>query len=103
MPIVIKKKVIAKAPEPLVDPRPAEPVPAPEPKAVVANERTPFHKLPVASSAEELFANPGKMRAPDATVCNLCGHLYGFPCHGENPKCMNAVFARENGKKVVNA
>lgn len=102
MPIVIKKKVVAKAPEPLVDPRPA-PAPTPEPKPVVANERTPFHKLPIASSADELFANPGKMRAPDATVCKLCGHLYGFPCHGDNPKCMNAVFSRENGKKVVDA
>lgn len=99
MPIVIKKRVVAKAPEPLVDPRPQEVVKAPEPKPV-ANERTPFHKLPIASSADELFANPGKMRAPDPTVCRLCGHLYGFPCHGDNPKCMNAIWARENGKKV---
>ncbi len=97
MPIIIKKKRVQQKaePEPLVDPRPEG---VKHKEATTHNERTPFSKLPVASSPDELFANPGKMRAPDPTACKLCGHLYGFPCHGESDKCMNARWVRQRAK-----
>ncbi|WP_113155886.1 hypothetical protein [Nitratireductor sp. OM-1] len=100
MPIIIKKRVLKKKPAPdaLVEPRPQKPAAkAPPP----ATERTPFEKLPVAASVEELFASGGKMRAPAPTTCKLCGHLYGFPCHGEKATCMNAKWARARGKEVA--
>ncbi len=90
MAIIIKKKaaVMAKAPEPLVEPR----KPAPEPRR--ATERTPFDQLPIATSAQQMFDNPGQYRAPEPRDCTFCGHPYAFPCDGKSDRCMNAKFVR---------
>lgn len=90
MAIIIRKKasVEVQAPEPLVEPR----TPQPEPRK--ATERTPFDKLPIANSAQQMFDNPGQYRAPPPKDCTFCGHTYAFPCNGESDKCMNAKFVR---------
>lgn len=120
MPITITRKKV-EAPAPAPEPKaplvpmvkakigftikkkaPEAPAPAPIAPAAarVANERTAFHQLPVAKTVEELMKSGGAMRAPTPTTCTLCGHDYGFPCHGKNPACMNAKHAKETkGKK----
>jgi hypothetical protein len=89
--IVIKKAAAKRqpAPEPLV-PRPQE-QPAPVAKAAVPKAQ--LSKLPVAESLAQLRANPSAFRAPPPMECKCCGHLYVFPCHGQNPACMNKRFA----------
>lgn len=88
--IVKKRQVTARTAAPLVDDLPA-PAPAAKP--------TSYRDLPVALSIEELWAaQPNTLRAPDPTPCKLCGHTYGFPCHGENHSCMNRAWALEAGR-----
>ncbi|MGK9085223.1 hypothetical protein KXR64_14200 [Brucella intermedia] len=90
MPIIIKKKVVAEAPAPIVEP---------EEKVEARQEPTPvvtdYRSLPIANSLDELWANRGKLRAPDPTECKLCGNSYAFPCHGKAENCMSAKWARE--------
>ncbi|MEY9560538.1 hypothetical protein [Sinorhizobium fredii] len=87
MPIrIIKKRHVPPQREP------ATLVPDPE-TAPVAPAELDYDKRQIAKSIEELWANRATMRAPAPTVCSLCGHLYGFPCHGKNDSCMNARWA----------
>lgn len=98
MAIIIKKRTAEAKPEPeaLVAPRKA-PAVAPAPKASSVAQAA-YHSLPVAATVEELMASKGQMRAPDPTVCKMCGSVYGYPCHGQNPKCMNVIYAKRNAK-----
>lgn len=46
-------------------------------------------------------ASKGATNTPAPTVCSFCGHVYYFPCHGENDNCMNAQWVKEKGGKTL--
>lgn len=44
---------------------------------------------------EPVFSETRPM-APDPSTCWFCGHIYIFPCHGEDGACRNAQWKREH-------
>lgn len=97
MPITIKKRVATPAPEPLVNPRPPEPEFSPPPPAPVRPKApsVPYSQKPLATSIEDFRKDPNGYRSPPRVACTFCGHAYSFPCHGKDPKCMNAKWVRD--------